>query len=120
MQTCFLASRLCHEPDNTADVETDPNTTLSRQVGSQTPGSLQTATASDPVFAGGSCLFRGRNSNPGRVKSIMTELSVVNCVSLKGNELVIPASMCKEILKHIHHGYLGLNKSKLKARKLDY
>ena len=41
-------------------------------------------------------------------------------IILKGTRIVIPAKKCEAVLKLIHEGHLGLNKSKLHAKETVY
>lgn len=106
--------------ESSTDVEIHANAVLSTLVGSRTLGSLRTATSNDPVLQEAiNCLEAGKPIL-GELKAVMTELSVVNGVLLKGSKVVIPTAMRKEILKRIHHGHLGLNKCRARARSLVY
>ncbi|XP_060084642.1 uncharacterized protein K02A2.6-like [Ylistrum balloti] len=46
------------------------------------------------------------------------ELTVINGLVFKGTRLVIPAKLRKEMLTKIHHGHLGREKCKKRAREL--
>ena len=48
------------------------------------------------------------------------ELSVVNGLILKGDRLVIPKTMRQEILKKLHVGHFGMEKTKNRARDVLY
>ncbi|KAJ8381193.1 hypothetical protein SKAU_G00019710 [Synaphobranchus kaupii] len=51
---------------------------------------------------------------------IQSELSVVDGLLLKGDRIVVPTSMRREMLNRIHEGHLGAEKSKRRARKALY
>jgi hypothetical protein len=44
------------------------------------------------------------------------ELSVVDGLVFKGERLIIPSSMWKEIKEKIHQGHMGIEKCKVRAR----
>lgn len=46
-----------------------------------------------------------------------TDLTVVNKVVFKNNQLVIPKSMRTEIIEKLHYNHLGIQKTFLKARE---
>lgn len=77
---------------------------------------LVAETSKDP------CLSSVRNSVvaglpiEGELKSSAGELSEVKGI-LKGCKIIIPAHIRKEILEKIHQRHVGLNKSKLRARR---
>ena len=48
------------------------------------------------------------------------ELTVEDGLILKGTRIIIPNNQCKDILKLIHVGQLGLNKCKLRAKETVY
>ena len=45
------------------------------------------------------------------------ELACYNGVLLKGDRVVIPSSLVSQVLKDIHRGHLGIEKSRLRARR---
>ena len=45
------------------------------------------------------------------------ELACYNGVLLKGDRVVIPSSLVSQVLKDIHQGHLGIEKSRLRARR---
>lgn len=49
-----------------------------------------------------------------------SELTEVNGIVLKGNKIVTPASMRKQMLMKIHEGHLGIEKCKRRAREVLY
>ncbi|KAJ8339615.1 hypothetical protein SKAU_G00364010 [Synaphobranchus kaupii] len=51
---------------------------------------------------------------------IQSELSVVDGLLLKGDRIVVPTSMRREMLNRIHEGYLGAEKSKRRAHEALY
>ena len=51
---------------------------------------------------------------------VRDELPELNGVILKGERIVIPPSMRKEMLKKIHQGDMGIEKSKRRARDVLY
>ncbi|MGH0128263.1 UNVERIFIED_CONTAM: hypothetical protein FKN15_034099 [Acipenser sinensis] len=51
---------------------------------------------------------------------IRSELSVVNGLLLRKDRIVIPQSMRQDMLKRIHEGHLGIEKSKRRARDAIY
>ncbi|KAK2552099.1 Transposon Ty3-I Gag-Pol polyprotein [Acropora cervicornis] len=51
---------------------------------------------------------------------VRDELSELNGVVLRGDRIVIPPSMRKEMLEKIHQGHMGIEKSKRRARDTLY
>lgn len=51
---------------------------------------------------------------------VRSELNVVNGLLLRGNRIVIPHSLRKQILQRIHEGHLGIEKCKRRARDTVY
>ena len=51
---------------------------------------------------------------------VRDELSKLNGVVLRGERIVIPPSMRKEMLERIHQGHMGIEKSKRRARDTLY
>ena len=51
---------------------------------------------------------------------VRDELSELNGVVLRGERIVIPPSMRKEMLERIHQGHMGIEKSKRRARDTLY
>ena len=51
---------------------------------------------------------------------VRDELSELNGVVLRGERIVIPSSMKKEMLERIHQGHMGIKKSKRRARDTLY
>uniref|UniRef100_A0A3Q1EK56 Gypsy retrotransposon integrase-like protein 1 n=1 Tax=Acanthochromis polyacanthus TaxID=80966 RepID=A0A3Q1EK56_9TELE len=51
---------------------------------------------------------------------LQSELSVVEGLLLKGDRIVVPTSMRREMLQRIHEGHLGAEKSKRRAREALY
>lgn len=51
---------------------------------------------------------------------IKEELSVVDRVLLKVDKVVVPSSMRADMLKRIHEGHIGIEKSKARAREVMY
>ena len=47
---------------------------------------------------------------------VRDELSELNGIILRGERILIPTSMRKEMLERIHRGYMGKEKSKRRAR----
>ena len=52
--------------------------------------------------------------------NICDELSVIDGIILKGNRIVVPSTMRKEMLQRIHYGHMGIEKSKRRARDAVY
>jgi hypothetical protein len=52
--------------------------------------------------------------------SMRDELSVEDGIIMKGNRVVIPTSMREDILKQLHYGHLGVEKTCLSARDTVY
>jgi transposase InsO family protein len=52
--------------------------------------------------------------------NIRDELSVIDGIILKGDRIVVPLAMRKEMLQRIHHGHMGIEKSKRRARDALY
>ena len=50
---------------------------------------------------------------------VRDELSELNGVVLRGKRIVILPSMRKEMLERIHHGFMGIEKSKPQAKDSD-
>ena len=48
--------------------------------------------------------------------SYKEEISLINGILLKGERLIIPASMRKAVLKQLHQAHLGIEKTKWRAR----
>ena len=48
------------------------------------------------------------------------ELSIANGIVLKGDKIVIPATMRREILQQLHHSHMGMEKTKQRARSIVY
>jgi hypothetical protein len=48
------------------------------------------------------------------------ELSVVDGLVFKGERLIIPSSMWKEIKEKIHQGHMGIEKCKVRARQVVF
>jgi hypothetical protein len=53
-------------------------------------------------------------------RNIRDELSVIDGIILKGDRIFVPLAMRKEMLKRIHHGHMGIEKSKRRARDALY
>ena len=52
--------------------------------------------------------------------SCRDELAVENCVNLKGERIFIPEPLRKKTLKILHTGHLGIEKTRLRARRDVY
>lgn len=83
---------------------------------------IATETAEDPVL--GKVI---KNLQDGWTKGscvqyyhLQSELSVVEGLLLKGDRIVVPTSMRREMLQRIHEGHLGAEKSKRRAREALY
>ena len=48
------------------------------------------------------------------------ELLIANSIVLKGDKIVILATMCREILQQLHHSHMGMEKTKQQARSIVY
>jgi hypothetical protein len=48
------------------------------------------------------------------------EMTMMNDLILKGNRIVIPKGLRGEMLKKIHHGHMGTEKSRRRARQILY
>ncbi|KAK2712700.1 hypothetical protein QYM36_011401, partial [Artemia franciscana] len=48
------------------------------------------------------------------------ELSIANGIVLKGDKIVIPVTMRREILQQLHHSHMGMEKTKQRARSIVY
>jgi len=48
--------------------------------------------------------------------NIRDELSICEDILLRGQRLVVPSCLCKDMLARIHKGHLGITKSRLRAR----
>ena len=64
-----------------------------------------------------------RQSSPKNVReywAVKDELSTADGLIFKGEAIVIPPGLRKEVLRQIHQGHLGMERSKLRARELVY
>ncbi|CAB3981992.1 retrotransposon-like family member retr-1 [Paramuricea clavata] len=52
--------------------------------------------------------------------NIRDELSVIDGIILKGDHIVVPLAMRKEMLQRIYHGHMGIKKLKRRARDALY
>ena len=52
--------------------------------------------------------------------AVKDELSTADGLIFKGEAIVIPPGLRKEVLRQIHQGHLGMERSKLRARELVY
>ena len=53
-------------------------------------------------------------------RNIRDELSCINGVLLKGNRIIVPPSMRKEVMSAIHSGHLGITKCENRAKVSVY
>ncbi|XP_064482524.1 uncharacterized protein K02A2.6-like [Ornithodoros turicata] len=56
----------------------------------------------------------------GELKTVQSELTMVDGLLLKGTKAVIPTSMRSEMLQRIHDGHLGINKCWTRPRQLVF
>ena len=72
-------------------------------------------------------IMHGRPSTirevPSKIQPYWTfreELTIENCIILKGTQIVVPHKKCQATLQLIHEGHLGLCKCKLRAKDTVY
>jgi hypothetical protein len=51
---------------------------------------------------------------------IKEELSIVDGIILKVDKVLVPSLMRRDMLKRIHEGHIGIEKSKVRAREVMY
>ena len=51
---------------------------------------------------------------------IKEELSIVDGIILKVDNVLVPSLMRRDMLKRIHEGHMGIEKSKVRAREVMY
>nr|XP_022907595.1 uncharacterized protein K02A2.6-like [Onthophagus taurus] len=52
--------------------------------------------------------------------SVRAEITEIKRILYKGDQVIIPSCLRKEILNKLHYGHMGINKTILKARQLIY
>ena len=68
----------------------------------------------------GQTLFSGCPSTVKPFYNVKEELSLADGVLLKVDKVVAPSLMTADILKCIHEGHIGIEKSKARAREVMY
>lgn len=89
---------------------------------------IQTSTASDPNMQQLIAVIKEgwpnqRDSFPPSVKNFWNyrdELSVIKGLVFKGERIVIPAALRKDMLKRIHIGHMGMLKCKKRAKEVMF
>ena len=103
-------------------------TSLSEKVTPKDQTSLKRLTSQDPVLSlvirftreGWPAKKDDEGSEMQRYRQLADSLTICNGCLLLGNRVVIPASMRRQILEHLHLGHFGMQKMKQLARTAVY
>lgn len=107
-------------PNANDDVEVHAVSVRSSVVSERTGRTLVQETARDPVLSRVMEALLNHQPLIGQYKSYASELSVIDGLLFKGTKVVIPRVLRPEMLRKLHAGHLGINKSKTKARRLMF
>ena len=89
---------------------------------------IQDATSKDPILQQLQRFIldgfpNSKNSMPPELMpyfQFRSELSIAEGIVFKGDKIVIPSSLRKEMKERIHQGHLGIEKCKARARQVMY